>query len=63
MKPEKGVSYLNLVPFEGMSELLPQDSWPTSYFVDENGVLIGEPVGGALPDKYRQIIDEVLTEG
>ena len=25
--------------------------------------LIGEPVGGALPDKYRQIIDEVLTEG
>ena len=32
---EKGVTYLNLVPFEGSSDLFPQYIWPTSYFVDE----------------------------
>ena len=52
----KGVTYINLAAFEGLSDLLPQDSWPTSYFVDENGNLIGEPVSGALPDRYRERI-------
>ena len=57
---EKGVTYLNLVPFEGMEDLLPQESWPTTYFVDENGVLIGEPITDAAPDKYRKMIDGLL---
>ena len=59
---ENGVTYLNLVPFEGMEELLPLNSWPTSYFVDENGVLIGEPVTAANLKAYRGMIDSLLEQ-
>ena len=43
-----------------MSDLLPQDSWPTSYFVDENGCLIGEPVAGARLEKYPERMQELV---
>ena len=59
---ERGVTYVNLIPFEGLSELLPQEKWPTSYFVDENGVLIGEPIAGAYLDRYREMFDQLLME-
>jgi thiol-disulfide isomerase/thioredoxin len=56
---EKGVTYLNLVAFEGLKELLPNDQWPTSYFVDENGCLVGEPVIGILMDNYMKVFDSI----
>lgn len=59
---ERGVTYVNLIPFEGLSELLPQGKWPTSYFVDENGSLIGEPIAGAYLDRYREMFDQLLME-
>lgn len=55
----KGVTYVNLVPFEGLTDLLPQGSWPTSYFVDENGKLIGEPVIGAKLADYQEVINRL----
>ena len=57
---ELDAGYVNLVPFEGLADLLPQDCWPTTYFVDENGVLIGEPVDYADPDAYREKIEQPL---
>ena len=57
---ELDAGYVNLVPFEGLADLLPQDCWPTTYFVDENGVLIGEPVDYADPDAYREKIEQLL---
>ena len=57
-----GADYVNLVPFEALSEMLPQNCWPTTYFVDENGVLVGEPVDSADPDMYRETIAELLGE-
>lgn len=51
---EKGVTYVNLKAFEGLSGMLPQQFWPTSYFVDETGALIGEPIESAEPEKYRE---------
>ena len=59
---DRGVSYVNLIPFQGLSDMLPQDAWPTSYFVDENGTLIGEPIIGALLVQYRDAIDALLTD-
>lgn len=59
---ENGVSYLNLVPFEGEDDMLPQDCWPTTYFVDENGLLIGEPIRGAAPGIYREAFDRLLQD-
>ena len=57
-----GADYVNLVPFEALSEMLPQNCWPTTYFVDENGILVGEPVDSADPDMYRETIAELLGE-
>ena len=48
---------------EELSDLLPQDSWPTSYFVDENGCLIGEPVAGARQEEYPERMKELLKTG
>ena len=59
---DAGAGYINLVPFEALSEMLPQDCWPTTYFVDENGVLVGEPVDSADPDMYRETIAQLLEE-
>ena len=55
---EKGVTYINLAAFEGLSDLLPQEGWPTSYFVDEKGCLVGEPVAGARPNQYRERMEK-----
>ena len=59
---ESGVTYVNLVSFEGMAELLPQEAWPTTYFVDEKGVLIGETISDSIPDLYRDMIENLLTD-
>ena len=59
---DAGAGYINLVPFEALPEMLPQDCWPTTYFVDENGVLVGEPVDSADPDMYRETIAQLLEE-
>ena len=55
---DKGVTYMNLAAFEGLSDLLPQNSWPTSYFLDENGTLVGEPIAGAYLDQYEKMFDK-----
>ncbi len=60
---DRGVTYVNLIPFDGLSDMLPQDVWPTSYFVDGNGTLIGKPIIGAYLDRYQLTIDALLTEG
>lgn len=57
---DKEVTYINLLPFDEMSTLLPQPAWPTSYFVDENGVVVGEAVIGAEIDQYSKRIDQIL---
>ena len=40
--------------------MLPQDSWPASYFVDEHGSLVGEPILGARTGLYAERIKELL---
>ena len=52
---------MNLVPFEGMEEMLPMNAYPTSYFVDETGTLVGEPVVGAYLERYPEVIDSILA--
>ena len=59
---EKGVTYTNLASFDGLSGLLPQDVWPTSYFVDENGHLAGEPIAGKKLEQYQEMLEELLQQ-
>ena len=41
-------------------ELLPQNFNPTTCFVDQDGILIGNPVDGTHPDDYQKVIDNYL---
>ena len=60
---ETGVSYLNILPWQGWTEHLQAQFIPTSYFVDENGHIIGEPAVGARgADDYEKLIDDLLKE-
>ena len=57
-----GVSYLNIVPFEGRDELLPNKSYPTTYFVDENGTILDEVISGAFLSKYPVALEKLLAQ-
>ena len=46
---DAGVEYLNIVPFERREELLPNRLYPTTYFVDEEGI--------------EALADEVVIDG
>ena len=58
---EAGVSYLNIVPFEGRSELLPNKLYPTTYFVDEKGTILDETVYGAQLSRYPAVLDKLAA--
>ena len=59
---EAGVGYLNIVPFEGREEILPNKFYPTTYFVDENGILLDEVVTGAQLTQYPQVLAKLLAQ-
>ena len=59
---EAGVEYLNLVPPEGVDNLLPTISYPTSFFFDSEGRLIAEPIRGAYIEEYRPALDKALDQ-
>ena len=61
---EHKVDYLNLMPVEGLEELLEwQGSLPTSYFFDSEGKLLCMPFRGAprTMDAYEEVIDGLLA--
>lgn len=60
---ENDVTYLNILPWDGAIEkdFRIGDVWPTSFFVDREGYIIGEPVVGAEPDMYEKYIDKILN--
>ena len=60
---ENGMDYVNLLPFEGVSDMFPISGFPTSYFVDKNGTIVTTPFAGAPSnmDSYKKIIDKLLA--
>ena len=67
-KPEKakaimageGANYLCILAPEGFEDILRVQSFPTSYFIDRNGTVVGNPIVGARPDEYEPHIRELL---
>lgn len=58
-----GVKYLNLIPWEGINEMLPSMFIPTTYFIDSQGHVVGEAaVGSQSADAYEKLIDQVLSQ-
>lgn len=56
-----GVSYTNVIPDKGLQELLKGViGYPTTFVVDEAGNVIGEPIVGAYPDKYKEAVESAL---
>ena len=57
-----GVTYLNLKAWDGSNSQLPAPGTPTTYFVDSEGNLVGDPIVGANVAKYRETLDGLLAE-
>ncbi len=58
---DTGVTYTNLCAWEGYDDMLEAVGTPTTYFVDSQGKLIGDPILGAHPDKYIELMDKYLS--
>ena len=58
---EAGVGYLNIVPFEDRETLLPNKHYPTTYFVDENGIVLDEVISGAMLTQYPRALEKLLN--
>lgn len=57
---DAGVTYTNLIPTDEMEAFFSTGSVPSTYFVDREGNIMGEPIIGADPDGYRARIKELL---
>ena len=56
---QTGVTYMTLKPTGDILDQIPAQAYPTTYFVDENGKLIGETVVGADVDRYREQLENL----
>ena len=57
---ETGVSYPSLAVDQSIDKALGIIGYPTTFFVDETGRVIGEPIIGAKIDTYRPMLDSLL---
>lgn len=59
---DAGATYTNVICSESLLEELGIEAFPTTFFVDSSGNILGEPVIGAYPDQYRETIDKLLSD-
>ena len=59
---DTGVTYLNLCAWEGYDDVLNSVATPTTYFVDSQGRILGDPIMGAAPFEYRTRMEEYLAQ-
>ena len=57
---ETGVTYTVILPLEVISDVFAIQAVPTSFFVDQEGTIVGEPVVGALIENYKTGVDAAL---
>lgn len=56
-----GVTFRNLLVSDDLQSFLSLSPYvPTTYFLDANGVSVGEPVVGAYVDQYKQFVEDYL---
>ena len=60
---DAGVTYTVILPPENADDLFVIEGFPTSLFVNREGVVVGEPVVGKLVDVYEPAIDSLLSAG
>ena len=57
---DKRITYVNVVIPDDMLEALGIEAFPTTLFVDRDGVYTGKQIVGAYPDKYEPIMESLL---
>ena len=63
IEADTGVTYLSILPWAGIDEMMPAQFVPTTYFVDADGQIVGEAAVGARgADEYEALLDEVLAQ-
>ena len=59
---DTGVTYLNLLPWDGIDNDMPAQYIPTTYFVDSSGRIVGEAaIGFRGADQYEALLDAALA--
>jgi len=56
-----GIKYDNVIPDENLKKILP-DVVPTTLFIDNNGIKVGETVGAMNEKSYNDKITEILKK-
>ena len=59
---DTGVTYPNVIAWDGMQGQLPFNAFPTTYFVDSGGKVIGSPIVGADVSSYTSGLRDILKE-
>lgn len=59
---DTGVTFLNLRAWDDLDTTFNSIGTPTTYFVDSNGNIIGDPILGANVKKYEETMDKLLSE-
>ncbi len=57
---ETGVTYLILLPWDTMEEDLDIQAFPTTFFINQKGEVVGDRIIGAMVDLYPSALDELL---
>ena len=58
---EYDISYSNIIANQQLKDYFPTQSFPMTYFFDENGNMIGNPVIGASIERYQAEMENLLT--
>ena len=56
-----GADFTVVIAPENFNDIISVQAFPTSYFIDSEGKIIGDPIIGAYPDSYAARIDEALS--
>ena len=57
-----GVTYTILLPWDTMWEEVYTEVFPTTFFVNSEGEVVGDMIVGAIPELYTEALDELLAE-
>lgn len=57
---DTGVTYLNIIDWEGIKNQIHVQAYPTTYFVDSEGNIVGGSIIGADPKGYETRMNELL---
>ena len=57
-----GVDFLNLLPNEAIRKLFRTQVFPATFFIDEKGMLLADPVLGSRFSEYEELLNQYLSQ-